>query len=264
MTPAPASVWSVARRPAWIGALLLALAVAAGFAALGQWQLERSVEGATVVERDTETPRPLAEVAQPGTAVTEAQAGHVVEVTGTLQPGDYTVHSGRVDEGERGYWLVGHLVSDDGTASVAVALGWSPDLDDVERARDAVDGAPLQRDIVGRYLPGDAPTESDFEAGELTAVSPAELVNRWAEVPAPAYSGYIVADGAVDPLQPIHSPVPEAEVTLNWLNIFYAVEWIVFAGFAVYLWYRLVRDQWEKERDLAAQGATAAAGKIDA
>ncbi|MEN9620072.1 MAG: hypothetical protein RL499_265, partial [Actinomycetota bacterium] len=29
--------WQVARRPRWIGALLLALAVAAGFAALGQW-----------------------------------------------------------------------------------------------------------------------------------------------------------------------------------------------------------------------------------
>ena len=34
---------------------------------------------------------------------------------------------------------------------------------------------------------------------------------------------------------------------MNWLNIFYAAEWAVFAGFAFYLWYRLAKDAWEKE-----------------
>jgi surfeit locus 1 family protein len=36
-------------------------------------------------------------------------------------------------------------------------------------------------------------------------------------------------------------------VALNWLNIFYAVEWVIFAGFAIFLWYRLARDAWERE-----------------
>ncbi|MEZ5189097.1 MAG: hypothetical protein R2723_11140 [Microbacterium sp.] len=34
---------------------------------------------------------------------------------------------------------------------------------------------------------------------------------------------------------------------VNWLNIFYAVEWAIFAGFAFYMWYRLAKDAWEKE-----------------
>ena len=38
--------------------LVLALAVAAGFAALVQWQLARSVATGTVVVRTTETPVP--------------------------------------------------------------------------------------------------------------------------------------------------------------------------------------------------------------
>ena len=37
----PLSVWRVAVRPRWLAALALALVVAAVFAALGQWQLER-------------------------------------------------------------------------------------------------------------------------------------------------------------------------------------------------------------------------------
>lgn len=27
------------------------------------------------------------------------------------------------------------------------------------------------------------------------------------------------------------------------LNLFYAVEWVVFAGFAIFLWWRFVRDE---------------------
>ena len=51
----PLSVWRVAVRPRWLAALALALVVAAVFAALGQWQLERSIASATIIERDTET-----------------------------------------------------------------------------------------------------------------------------------------------------------------------------------------------------------------
>jgi hypothetical protein len=42
---------------------------------------------------------------------------------------------------------------------------------------------------------------------------------------------------------------------LNWLNVFYAVEWVVFAGFAIFLWYRLLRDEWMREVEDAAERA---------
>ena len=42
---------------------------------------------------------------------------------------------------------------------------------------------------------------------------------------------------------------------MNWLNVFYALEWVVFAGFAVFLWFRLVKDAVEREKDLAAEAA---------
>jgi hypothetical protein len=39
------------------------------------------------------------------------------------------------------------------------------------------------------------------------------------------------------------------DVSLNWLNVFYAIEWALFAGFAIYLWYRLVKDAFEREEE---------------
>ena len=88
-------------------------------------------------------------------------------------------------------------------------------------------------------------------------------MNLWAEPPAGVYGGYIVADSPAPGLQQIDSPRPVSEVPLNLLNIFYAIEWVVFAGFAIFLWYRLVRDTWEEEGQ-ALRDAALAAGSTPA
>lgn len=243
--------WATARTPRWIAALLLSLAIAAGFAALGQWQLGRSVENVQVVEIDTETPVPLDEIAEPGSGMTDAQQGRSVTVSGELVPGDYVVLTGRSSgDGKTGSWLVGHLVTDDGV-SLAVALGWSPDGDP--------SASDLKRsEWLGRYLPSEEPQASDFEAGERSALSVPELVNLWAE-PGPVYGGYLVLAEPLGGLEPIRADAPEREVTLNLLNVFYAIEWVLFAGFAIYLWYRLVRDAVERaETETASTGGTSA------
>ena len=236
--------WSRAFTPRWIAALVLALAVAASFAALGQWQLDRSVENVQVVEIDTETAVPLEQIAEPGGGVTDAQQGRVVSVTGTLVPGDVVVLSGRDSgDGARGFWLVGHLVTTEGS-SLAVALGWSSDA--------AVTASDLERTAwTGRYLPPEQPQSSDFEAGERSALSVADLVNLWAD-PGPVYGGYLVLAEPLPGLEPIRADAPERAVTLNWLNVFYAIEWVLFAGFAIYLWYRLVRDAVERAEEQQA------------
>ena len=53
---------SIMVRPRWILALLGALAVAAVFALLGQWQLQSAMESGKVEERTTEVVQPLTEV----------------------------------------------------------------------------------------------------------------------------------------------------------------------------------------------------------
>ena len=238
--------WQVARRPKWIGALILALAVAAAFAALGQWQLERSFEtGAAPVEQ-TESAVPLDSIATPQQPMPADTMGQIVELTGSFVEDDYLVLSDRIDVSGSGYWVVGHAVTGSG-ASLAVALGWTSSQDAAASAIRTLQAEPPPVTITGRYLPSESPQQSDYEAGQRSALAIAELVNLWSEVPNGVYGGYLVSSTPVAGLDLIDSPQPSSEVQLNLLNVFYAAEWVIFAGFAVFLWYRLVRDTVEEE-----------------
>lgn len=242
----------IALRPRWIAALLLALAVAAAFALLSQWQLSRSVSAGTTVERPTETVLALAEVAEPQQPVRTEADGQRVSASGSYVLSDYLVLTNRLNAGEEGYWVVGHLQTEGG-AGIAVALGWtaSEKIATSVAGRLATTPAPGEdlENVTGRFVVDEAPQASGFETGALSTVSAAALVNLWQHAdPAGVYNGYIVADEAPEGLTAIDSPRPITVVELNWLNVFYAAEWVIFAGFAIFLWWRLVRDVWQREQ----------------
>lgn len=260
-------MWSLARRPRWIAALALALAVAAIFAVLSQWQLARSLSTGAVVTRNTETVVPLSTMATPQSPVTDASNAQLVSVTGTWNHGDYLVVSDRLNLGIAGYWVVGHFSAEPaaaatpgGSVGLAVAVGWSPSRAGATSAlaelRAGSNAAVAT--ITGRYFPGEGPQGSDFQRGALSTMSPGQLINVW-NIPdvAGVYGGYLVDSARPAGLTPIDSPRPSSDVELNLLNIFYAIEWVVFACFAVFLWFRLVKDAWEREEEeaLADEGA---------
>jgi surfeit locus 1 family protein len=249
-------VWTMARRPRWIAALVAALAIAAAFALLSQWQLGRAIATATVVSYPTEKVIPLTSVAKPQSGVTDRAAGQMVSVDGSIVPGDATVVSSRINFGKTGYWVVAHVVTSTGP-SLALALGWAETQKQAEAVAAGIVGSAASTPIVGRYQPTEPPDQSKFEEGEVTAVSVAGLINEWKTPPTSVYGGYVIAKSAPAGLDAIQSPRPSNDVTLNWLNIFYSIEWVVFAGFAFYLWYRLVKDAVERERDEALEALEA-------
>jgi len=250
--------WRIARRPRWVAALLLALGVAASFAALGQWQLERSLESTVADTRDTETPVALDTVAEPQAVMTTDASGRLVTVSGTWVVGDDLTVTGRLSgrdasgaAGEPGDWVVRHLVTEGG-ASLAVAVGYVA-------VGAGIPSLPIgEVQLTGRYVPSESPQLSDFEAGERTAIAVADLINLWGGVDT-VYSGYLVLDAAPVGMSTIAAPPPDLPTDLNLLNLFYAIEWVIFGGFAVYLWWRLVKDEQEK---LAATDADADADGI--
>lgn len=243
--------FAVARRPRWIATLLLALAIASGFAALGQWQLSRSIDNGTVIGApDTEDSVPLTSIATPQTPVLEDQFGRRVSVSGTLVAGDTVVLAGRNNGSSTdGFWAIGHIVTESG-ASLAVALGWAPDRASADKAAA---GVKLSGELTGRYLPSESPTDADIQK-PTSALAVADLLNRWAD-PGPVYGGYLVLGQKVAGLEQITAPQPINEVSLNLLNVFYSIEWALFAGFAIYLWYRVVRDVIEEEYEARAEAA---------
>ena len=237
-------------RPRSLLLLLVALAVAVLFAALGQWQLQRAVQNGAVVSRPTETVRPLTVIARPQTQQTEASIGQMVETTGSWVPGDFLVVENRLNGGREGDWVTGHLITDRPSgAQVAVAVGWAPDRATAQAAADRLNTAPpAAGTLVGRYLDSDgAVVPQTGPATALPAMAVPQLLNRWRQqAGGPVYNGYLVARSAPAGLTAIDSPRPTKQVELNLLNLLYAGEWVVFALAAFYVWYRLIRDRWER------------------
>lgn len=271
----PPTLREVMLRPWWLGMLGLALVVAAVFAWLGQWQLGNAIDTDPPPPGATEEMRPLAEVAQPGEYLPEPLVGQRVETTGRWVESDFLVVSSRYNDGVEGYWVTGQFRVADrlNPTALAVALGWTATREDADAviadlssSLAAIDDADVA--LTGRLISDEGPRVPPRGAAitEMTTMSPAALLGRWNEADGiDVYRPYLVADRASlapmpvpSALQAIDSPAPAEQSPISWLNVFYAVEWAVFAGFAFYMWYRLARDAWEKEVEALADGASEA------
>ena len=175
--------FSVARRPKWIAGLLFSLAVAAVFALLGQWQLERTF---TVVEPAVENEKVfvLNDIATPGAPITAEAANVLVSANIMLDQSNVFIVSDRLqqagDEIVSGYWLIANsgalLADNDNTGSLTVAIGFSENLETIEQARTELQASMLPQaflESTGRYLQTEAPVD----------VLACSIVSRFSENP---------------------------------------------------------------------------------
>jgi cytochrome oxidase assembly protein ShyY1 len=257
-------------RPRWIAALFLALALAAGFAWLGQWQLARAIDSGTVAETQTESVVPLASAAKPSGPIRDAVTGQLVTVTASFSPTDYELLQGRLNKGVAGYWVVAHATVSGADANgspvaLAVARGWAADKATATSVMARLaNEPPTEQTIVGRLLPTEAPEVPDpkGDPNVMKDMSVAALYNLWTGVDhTVVYEAYVVEKTPPAGLVAIDSPPPIQQQTVNWLNIFYAAEWAVFAGFAVFFWYRVVKDAKEKEDEERLQLSSLSRGQ---
>ncbi|MFT4258224.1 SURF1 family protein [Microbacterium sp.] len=250
-------------RGRWIGMLLLCLVVAGVFAWLGQWQLGRAIDTAPQAPGATEQVRPLADVVEPGAYLPEPLVGQKAQTAGHWVAGDFIVVSSRFNDGVQGYWVTGQLRVAERT-SIAVAIGWAPDRESADAAAQRLEADVGGAEVVvtGRVISDEGPVlPPPSEPYALERMSPAALLSRWHDIDElQVYRPYLAATTADGGLVDISSPAPDEGSPINWLNIFYAVEWVIFAGFAFYLWYRLAKDAWEREvEEFEEQGAAASA-----
>ncbi len=245
----PPTLREVMLRPWWIGMLLFALVVAALFAWLGQWQFARAIDTNPPPPGITEEVKPIAEVIEPGDYLAEPLVGQRVTVSGQWVPEDFLVVSSRFNDGEQGYWVTGQLRTAERVA-LAVALGWAADRATADAAASALAaGGAAHAELTGRLISDEGPAlPPRAEPERMDRMSPAALLGHWHDIERlHVYRPYLVSTTAPAGLVDIFSPAPDAASTVNWLNVFYAAEWAVFAGLAFYLWYRLARDAWERE-----------------
>lgn len=265
----PPTLREVLLRPWWIGMLAFALLVAGIFAYLGQWQLARSIDLDPAPPGVTEQLRPIGEIVAAGEYLPEPLVGQRVEAGGWFVPGDFVVVSSRFNEGVEGFWITGQLRLA-GTAqptSLAVALGWAPTREEADAAVQRLDEGAAEAagteqpavTLTGRLISDEGPAlPPRDDPGAMTRMSPAALLGVWHDVGGlHVYRPYLTSAEPVAGLTGIHSPAPTELSPVNLLNLFYAIEWAVFAGFAFYMWYRLAKDAWQKELEDLEEAAAA-------
>lgn len=242
-----------ALKPKWLAILALSLIIATAFVLLSKWQFEQAENTGPVAEVITEDPVPLTDHIDHGEPLYENQADQIVTLSGEYLP-DTTVYiTPRLKDGVEGYWVVSAFEVDDADGNVIpVVRGWAEHLDQA-RANSVPEG---QLDLEGRLLPADAPANGQRpDVDVFRSLSTAELINVWDQ---PSYNAVVVAfdttntagteiSAADQNLQAVYVGPQPAETQLNLLNVFYAVEWVFFAGFALFLWWRMVRDDHRKD-----------------
>jgi cytochrome oxidase assembly protein ShyY1 len=254
-------VLKTALKPRWIAGLVFAIVISGVFVLLSQWQFGRSTQPEAPVSTGTEDTKPLISVLQPGDFFHGSVADQMVAATGSYDPEKQVLVPGRLHDGATGYWVVSAFSVQDapvlsGVAAsprtwIPVARGWVADPADASTPPSGT------IELTGRLLPSEAPLPNTApEPGRATAVSVAELINVW-EIS--SYPGFVAATSEVaggadvsasavsSDLKPLRiGPQPPAQ-QVNWLNLFYSVEWIVFAGFALFIWWRMVKDDYRRD-----------------
>lgn len=233
MAESKVTFWRVATRPKYIAGFLISLIAAAAFSLLGQWQLERSF-----------TQEQTAEEIQ-----------KIVTVEAMLDTKNIYIVENRLQAGQPVFWLLANSIDETGK-SLTLAIGQSDSLIKLEAARFDLKNsltAAAFMPISGYWLPTEAPLDIDRNKTYLVkSVSIAQLINLYSpDVALTSYTDFLVAQGFANSLSPQLGEIDavlEPAAAINWLTLFYAAEWVLFAGFAIFLWGRTVKDAVEAER----------------
>ena len=245
------SFWEIARRPKWISGLLAALAVAAVFALLMQWQLSRTFNTVGVSVEES-APRPLSELIAPNQPIDKPVYDRLAIFESTIDSENSFIVGGRLqleaDGSTRtGYWLITNSYVEN--ASLTIAIGFSEDLETVRQAQQKLEDLKIA--AVGYVQPSE-PVKESIDA-DFDSVALGQLINIYSQEPIASYPAYVILQSGFEgELEPITIGIRQQEIEINWLTAFYAVEWAFFALAAFYLWWRLVMDQKARESEALA------------
>jgi cytochrome oxidase assembly protein ShyY1 len=238
-------MWRTALRPRWLALLLVVLAAASVMAWLGSWQLDRARQQGQTAQRErlTRPPVELTSLFGARQRFPAEGADRPVKVTGRWQGSDQLLVVDRRQPAtdQVGFWVLTPLRMADGSV-VAVVRGFAETPQAAGVSLQGLPAGPVE--LSGVLRPGEpavvrAPGQtSGLPAGQIDRIDPVELIERW---DGPLVTGYVVAVPAVG-TGLAEVPLVSDRSGLALQNVSYAVQWWIFAGFGVWLWWRLVRD----------------------
>ncbi|PNE36241.1 SURF1 family protein [Streptomyces noursei] len=250
--------------PRWWGINVFAVLAIPFCIFMGSWQLSRfDARVASHHQQENRTadakaaaPRPL----QSLLPVDQVTSGRQASARGRFDATHQLLVPGRTLQGksgdQQGFYVL-TLLRTDGGKALPVVRGWLPG--DANATADAakVPAPPTgEVTVVGALQASENEGTAGVRAGgglpkgQLGMISAASLVNI---VPYGVYDAWITL---TDPPAPLRA-VPPAAVEGTGLdmkafqNLGYTGEWFVFAGFVLFMWFRLVRREAEAAKDAA-------------
>ncbi len=214
----------------WVGHLALALALAAVWWLSG-WQLDTWRAERTAAERDVGSIRPvvLDELLGPDDVFGSAALGRQAVVKGTWLPQVFFVMR------DQGFWVVSPVRVDSSGSAILVVRGGA------ERPVAAPMSGPAA--LTGWLQAGEGSRASDSDPAD--EIFPELRIPSFVErIDQDLYGGYVVANPPTDGLSAVtQHDVPPVSQTTGLRNLLYGIQWWIFGGFAVFIWWRWCRDQ---------------------
>ncbi|WP_138906812.1 SURF1 family protein [Streptomyces chryseus] len=236
--------------PRWWGIHLFVVLAIPFCVFMGSWQLGRFEDRVETHQAAEEKPDPGRQAAVPLDRllpVDKETSGRPATATGRYA--EQFVVPGREVDGRRGAYVL-TLLRTDGGKALPVVRGWLP----------AGAGAPAapsgEVTVTGALQASENPGTDGVHAGgglpkgQLGMISAASLVNL---VPYDVYDAWITLTEGDSGMLPVPAVAPQGSgLDLKaFQNLGYTGEWFVFAGFVLFMWFRLMRREAEAARDLA-------------
>ncbi|MER6613554.1 SURF1 family protein [Streptomyces xantholiticus] len=236
--------------PRWWGINVFVLLAIPFCIFMGSWQLGRFEDRVDTHREAEREPGPEQQEAAPLEEllpVDKETSGRPATASGRY--GEQFVVPQRELDGKRGSYVLTLLKTDSGRV-LPVVRGWMP-----EGGR--APAAPAGEVTVTGALQASESTGTDgvhsaggLPSGQLGMISAASLVNL---VPDDVYDAWVTLSKADSGLTAVPAAAPEnSGLDLKaFQNLGYTGEWFVFAGFVLFMWFRLVRREAEAARDRA-------------
>lgn len=248
--PYRGGVYRFLRTPRWWGINIFVLLAIPFCVFMGTWQLGKFEDRVDSHKKAEQRPDPATQRAEALDAllpVDKETSGRVARADGRY--GEQFLVPDRDLDGRSGSYVL-TLLKTDGGKTLPVVRGWLPagaKAPAPPAGEVTVSGALQASESVGSK---GVRATGGLPEGQLGMISAASLVNV---VPDDVYDAWVTLTDSPAGLTPVPATEPEGTgLDLKaFQNLGYTAEWFVFAGFVVFMWFRLLRRELEAGRDAA-------------
>ena len=225
--PSARAVLALAVTPRWLAFALAAVVAAAGCVAMGVWQWHRTQEVLAAERAVLAIPASIESITTAGGELSGSMIGRSVTAAGSWEQRGEQVVVSRLLGDRSGSWVLTGLRLADGTVQ-PVLRGWIAAGAAPEAATGAVQVHGMLQPPEAFYADASPPS------GQLVALNEDLITQR---MPGPLRPGIVFLAGQqpASPTAPTPVPVPASAgvVTYPLQNASYALQWLVFACFAL-------------------------------